>query len=179
MGKIPRGSAPGTHIVILHNIRSVYNVGSIFRTAEAAGISKIYLTGYTPTPVDRFDRARKDIQKTALGAEKTIPWEHVSRINSFVKRLREEQFYIIGVEQSKQSVDYKTVQSKQKTALMFGNEVRGLSSIVLKKCDVIVEIPMKGKVVRQAHHPRYTGRGKESLNVAVAAGIVLFRILNI
>jgi len=155
----------GNFIVILHNIRSAYNVGSIFRTVEAASISKIYLTGYTPTPVDRFGRARKDIQKTALGAEKIVSWEHVPQINSLVKRLRQERFYIIGVEQSKQSVDYKTVQPKQKTALIFGNEVRGLSSTVLKKCDRIVEISMKGK--------------KESLNVSVAVGVALFRILDI
>ena len=153
----------GNFVVILHNIRSAYNVGSILRTAEAAGVLKVYLTGYTPTPIDKFGRARKDVQKTALGAEKIIPWEYISHINSLVKRLRKEQFYIIGVEQSKQSVDYKTVQSKQKTAFIFGNEVRGLSSVVLKKCDVVVEIPMKGK--------------KESLNVSVAAGIMIFSAL--
>lgn len=150
----------GNFVVILHNIRSAYNVGSIFRTAEAAGASKVYLTGYTPTPIDKFGRARKDIQKTALGAEKIIPWEHISQINFLIKRLREEGLRVIGVEQSKQSVDYKSIQSKQKTALIFGNEVRGLSSAVLKKCDVVIEIPMIGK--------------KESLNVSVAAGIVIF-----
>jgi len=155
-----------THsVLILHNIRSAYNVGSIFRTADAVGISKIYLTGYTPTPTDRFGRTRKDIQKTALSSEKTMPWEHVLQINTLIKRLRKEDFYIIGVEQSKQSVDYKTVHPKQKTALIFGNEVRGLSSAVLKKCDIVAEVPMKGE--------------KESLNVAVATGVVLFRVLDV
>ncbi len=151
--------------LVLHNIRSAHNVGSVFRTADAVGVSKIYLAGYTPTPVDRFGRARKDIQKTALGSEKTMSWEHVPQVSILIKRLRKEDFYIICVEQSKQSVDYKIVRPKQKTALIFGNEVRGLSSVVLKKCDIIAEIPMKGK--------------KESLNVAVAAGIVLFRILDV
>jgi len=148
--------------VALHNIRSAYNVGSIFRTAEAAGVSKIYLIGHTPTPTDRFGRARKDIQKTALGAEKTVPWKHVSRFGTFINHLRREKFYIIGVEQSEQSVDYKSVHPKQKTALVFGNEVRGLPPSILKQCDIVAEIPMKGK--------------KESLNVSVAVGIVLFHV---
>ncbi|MBI2047648.1 MAG: TrmH family RNA methyltransferase [Parcubacteria group bacterium] len=151
--------------LILHNIRSMYNVGSIFRTAEAAGISKIYLVGITPTPIDRFGRARKEIQKTALGAEKNVKWEHVSRVNQLLTRLRKERFYIVGIEQTARSIDYRVVRPKRKTAFIFGNEVTGLPALVLKQCDVVAEIPMKGK--------------KESLNVSVATGIILFGILNV
>ncbi len=166
-------------VLVLNNIRSTHNVGSIFRTAEAAGVSKIYLTGYTPTPRDRFGRAQKEIKKTALGAEDIVPWECVLKISNVFKKLKKERFYIVGVEQSQQSVDYKTIRPKQKMAFVLGNEVRGLSSVVLKQCDIVAEIPMRGEMVRQAHHPRHTGRGKESLNVSVAVGIALFRILNI
>jgi 23S rRNA (guanosine2251-2'-O)-methyltransferase len=76
----------------LHNIRSVYNVGAIFRTADAAGVSKIYLCGYTPAPIDRFGRARKDIAKAALGAEKTVAWESVEKIGDLISKLKKEKF---------------------------------------------------------------------------------------
>ncbi len=148
-------------ILILHNIRSIHNVGSIFRTAEAAGVLKIYLTGYTATPQDRFGRARKEIKKTALGAENIVLWEHILRIGDVFKKLKKEGFLIIGVEQSKHSINYKKIRQKQKMAFVFGNEVRGLPLAILKQCDAIAEIPMKGK--------------KESLNVSIAAGIILFR----
>ena len=165
-------------VLILHNIRSTYNVGSIFRTAEAALVSKIYLTGFTPAPTDRFGRARKDIHKTALGAEKMIPWEHTPRIDTLLARLKKEKYYVVGVEQSEQSVNYRILKTKQKTVLIFGNEVRGLSPIVLKQCDTVAEIPIHGKMVRHAHHPRRLRRGKESLNVSVSAGIILFHFLS-
>lgn len=152
-------------IVIIHNIRSTYNVGSMFRTADTAGVSKIYLTGYTPSPVDRFGRYRRDIAKTALGAEKSVQWEHYKEIGKAIKNIKKEGFYIIALEQVSQAIDYKKIKPKQKTALVVGNEVRGLSRVVLDKCDVVVEIPMHGQ--------------KESLNVSVALGIALFRILNI
>ncbi len=151
-------------VVILHNIRSVYNVGSVFRTADAVGVSKIYLTGYTPTPLDRFGRERKDVAKSALGAQKSMEWEYVKSISSVVKKLKKGQFEIVAVEQSPQSVDYKKLKSKQKVAFVFGNEVRGVSKSLLEKCDKIIEIPMRGE--------------KESLNVSVSAGVVLFRALD-
>lgn len=151
--------------LILHNIRSAHNVGSIFRTAEAAGVFRVYLTGYTPAPVDRFGRERKDVAKSALGAEKMLPWESIKNLNSLIKKLRKGKFTIVAVEQSEKSSDYKKVKIKGKTAIIFGNEVTGLSQAVLKKCDTVAEIPMKGK--------------KESLNVAVAAGVFLFRTLNV
>lgn len=152
-------------VVVLHNIRSVYNAGAIFRTADAAGISKIYLTGYTSTPLDRFGRERKDFAKSALGAQKSVPWEYVKSSSVLIKILKKDDFEVVAVEQSKDSIDYKRFKPKQKTVFLFGNEVRGISSQFLKKCDKIIEIPMRGK--------------KESLNVSVSAGIVLFRVLGV
>lgn len=149
--------------LILHNIRSAHNVGAIFRTADAVGVSKIYLTGYTPSPVDHFGRARKDIAKASLGAEKTVSWEQVSRIGVLLTALKKEGMLCIAVEQDKKSVDYKTVRPSSRTAFIFGNEVSGLPRTVLNMADVIAEIPMRGE--------------KESLNVSVAAGVALFRIL--
>jgi tRNA G18 (ribose-2'-O)-methylase SpoU len=151
--------------LILHNIRSNHNVGSIFRTADAVGVSKIYLDGYTPAPIDRFGREVGEISKTALGAEKNIEWEKTDNIFDLIKKLKKEKFLIIGVEQSKKSVDYKKVEIKKKVAFIFGNEVDGLSNEILNECDIVAEIPMKGK--------------KESLNVSVSAGVVLFRVLNV
>lgn len=146
--------------VFLHNIRSAHNVGSIFRTADAAGVSKIYLSGYTPVPTDRFGRAQKEIAKTALGAEKYIPWEYAKKPHVLLKNLRTAGFQIVGVEQDKKSRDYRTLRTTKSTLFVFGNEVRGLSKALRDECDVLIEIPMHGT--------------KESLNVAVAAGIVLF-----
>ena|SRR3989344_6991827 len=150
--------------LILHNIRSVYNVGSIFRTADAVGISKVYLTGYTPTPLDRFGRKRKDFHKTALGAEDSVPWEQVLSPQALLKRLRGEGFFLAALEQSPRAVRYKKFTPKFPLAVVFGNEVRGVSPQLLALCDAIVEIPMRGK--------------KESLNVAVAAGVLLFHLLD-
>ncbi|MEI6480482.1 MAG: TrmH family RNA methyltransferase [bacterium] len=152
-------------VLILNDIRSVYNVGSIFRTADAAGISKIYLVGTTPTPLDRFNRIRKDVAKTALGAEKSVEWEYVKTIYPLLKKIKKEDFYIVAVEQSENSVDYKKVELSERVAIMVGNEVDGISSKVLSQCDCVAEIGMNGK--------------KESLNVSVATGIAIFRMLNI
>lgn len=154
-------------IVILPDIRSSLNVGSIFRTADACGVDKIYLVGYTPAPVDHFGRADKQIAKTALGAEKSIVWEKVKNVSNLLTKLKKDGFYIIAIEQAKNSVDYKKVKikDKNKTAFIFGNEVAGLPKSILSKCDVIAEIPMRGD--------------KESLNVSVSAGIALFRVLDI
>ena len=150
------------NILILHNIRSVENVGAIFRTADAAGINKIYLTGYTPAPLDRFGRKRGDFAKSALGAEEFVSWEQKKSISALLARLKKDKFFIIGLEQDKRSVDYKKVKIKNKNAFLVGEEVAGISKENLKKCDIIAEIPMHGK--------------KESLNVSVALGIALFRI---
>lgn len=152
-------------VIILPEIRSALNVGSIFRTADACGVGKIYLVGYTPAPRDSFGRVNKEIAKTALGAEQNIPWEKAGNISKLITRLKKDGFYIIAVEQSPNSVDYKQIKPKEKTAFIFGNEVSGLAKSILVKCDVIAEIPMRGE--------------KESLNVAVSVGIALYRILGI
>lgn len=146
--------------VLLHNVRSTHNVGSIFRTADAAGVSKVFLSGYTPTPFDRFGRPQKDIEKTALGAQGFIPWEQHASPSGLLKSLKKDGWTIIGVEQDKHSFDYRTFELKDKTLFIFGNEVRGLSQALRSACDALLEIPMHGK--------------KESLNVSVTAGIVLF-----
>ena len=151
--------------LILHNIRSNHNVGSIFRTGDALGVTKIFLTGYTPTPLDKFGREVKEISKTALGAEKNIPWEKNKNVRKVIENLKKEGFQIIAIEQAKNSVDYKKIKIKGKTAFILGNEVTGILKEILSLCDVIAEIPMKGE--------------KESLNVSVSAGVALFRILNI
>ena len=153
------------HSILLHNIRSTHNVGSIFRTADAAGISKIYLSGYTPRPIDRFGRPVKELSKTALGGELSVQWESVEDPYILIKSLKKDSVHIIGLEQAKNSVDYKTVSIKSETLFIVGNEVEGMEQKMLTLCDVIAEIPMNGK--------------KESLNVGVSLGIALFRILNI
>ena len=153
------------NILILHNIRSAQNVGAIFRTADAAGISKIYLMGYTPAPFDRFGRKRKDIAKSALGAEEIVQWESKKSLLAFLRRLKQDKYLIIAIEQDEKSIDYKKVKLKEKNAFIIGTEVSGIPKNILKRCDVIAEIPMRGK--------------KESLNVSVATGVALFRMLNI
>ena len=153
-------------IAILHNIRSLFNVGSIFRTADAAGIEKLYLCGITPTPLDRFGKIRPQLAKVALGAERSVKWEKFNAIGNLIEKLKKDGYKILAIEQNERSIPYyklKIKDSKTKVALIFGNEVRGLSDSILKKCDKILEIPMRGK--------------KESLNVAVAFGIVVFGIL--
>ncbi len=157
--------APSSHSILLHNIRSAENVGAIFRTADAAGISKIYLSGYTPLPIDRFGRPRKDIAKAALGAEQTILWEVVPDIVAHIEVLKKEGATIVAIEQSSRAVDYKTISPQPKMVFLLGNEVEGIAPEILLQADVIAEIPMHGK--------------KESLNVSVACGIALFRILGL
>lgn len=148
--------------LVLHNIRSVFNVGSIFRTADAFGVKKIYLAGYTPDPA----------QKTALGAEKYVEFERVKNNQKLLKKLKEEKFFVVSLEQSKNSVSLnhflnkaqKASRKKYKsTVIILGNEVRGIPKSILKNSDAVVEIPMRGK--------------KESLNVSIAAGIALYAII--
>lgn len=153
------------NIVILHNIRSVENVGAMFRTSDAVGISKIYLSGYTPAPLDRFGRKRKDMAKSALGAEDFVAWEQKKNLSALISKLKKEGYLIIAIEQDSRSVDYRKIKIKNKNVFIVGPEVEGIAKNILKKCDVIAEIPMHGK--------------KESLNVSVALGVMLFRICNL
>lgn len=150
--------------LILHNIRSEQNVGSLFRTADAAGISKVFITGYTPAPLDKFNRPAKQIAKTALGAEKSVEWKKTD-FNECIKKLKKEKVFIVGIEQTKNSVNYREVKHKFPIAFVLGNEVLGLDTKAVSVCDVIAEISMKGK--------------KESLNVSVAGGVAMFQILGV
>lgn len=149
-------------IIILDNIRSAHNVGSIFRTADGAGVEKIYLLGYTPTPVDRFGRSQPEIAKTSLGASEVIPFEHIENndTKNLVERLKQEGFKIVAVEQTPNSVSLYDFTVPPKVCYILGNEIDGVSEGLLSLADTAVEIPMEGQ--------------KESLNVSVTAGIVLF-----
>ena len=151
--------------LLLDDIRSVHNVGSIFRTAETVGISKIYCAGTTPTPLDRFNRKRSDFAKVALGAEDLVSWEHLDQPAALrlVRTLKKQGFKIIALEQDPSSIDYNKIKAKDKMLIILGNEVGGVSKSLLKLSDAIAEIPLKGK--------------KESLNVSVAAGVFLFCLL--
>jgi tRNA G18 (ribose-2'-O)-methylase SpoU len=148
--------------VLLHDIRSAHNVGSIFRTGDAAGVTRIYCSGFTARPVDRFKRAVKEIAKTALGAEMSVPWEDVPDPLALIARLKGEGFAVVGIEQDERATDYKAYRLPERTLLLVGSEVEGLSVGLRNACDVLLEIPMGGT--------------KESLNVSVAFGIALFRI---
>lgn len=153
-------------IVILHNIRSAYNVGSIFRTADAVGAKKVYLCGITPSPLDRFGAFRREFSKVSLGAEQYLPWEKCNDISRLIAKLKKDGYRIFAVEQSKRATPlYRIKLSKkelERTALILGEEVRGIHDALLKKADNIIEIPMFGK--------------KESLNVSVAFGIAAFAL---
>jgi len=141
-------------VVVCHNIRSAFNIGSIFRTADGTGVAKIYLTGYSPAP------PHSGISKTALGAEKSVAWEKFAKLDTAVKKLKREKYKIVALEQDEKSVPLGKFKLGENTALILGNEVRGLNSTTLKKCSAIIEIPMRGK--------------KESLNVSVAFGIAAY-----
>jgi 23S rRNA (guanosine2251-2'-O)-methyltransferase len=152
-------------IVIIHNLRSAYNVGSIFRTADGIGVEKIYLTGYTPAPNSRgpySTASDRMIVKTALGAEKNVPFEKKKSIGLVMKKLHSEGFKIIALEQTVDSLDYTKFNPVFPLALIVGNEPKGLDRKITKLCDTTIEIPMRGK--------------KESLNVAVAFGIAGYEI---
>jgi 23S rRNA (guanosine2251-2'-O)-methyltransferase len=152
-------------IVVLDSIRSAHNVGSILRTADAVGVSKVYLCGLTPAPLDRFGRVNQRVTKVSLGAEHSVTWESVPEILALLTQLKTQGFNLIALEQHPKSIrllSFKppTSAALEKTVLILGPEVTGLSPALLKLCDQIVEIPMRGK--------------KESLNVAVSFGIVAY-----
>lgn len=135
-------------------------MGAIFRTCDGAGVSKVYLTGFTPSPVDRFGRQVGEIHKTALGAEEFIPWEVVSDIIALIKKLKAQGVTIVAVEQAANSIKLPDFVLPESVAYILGSETEGLSPEVLAAVDQILEIPMLGQ--------------KESLNVSVTAGIVLY-----
>lgn len=150
--------------VLLHNIRSIYNVGSIFRTADAVGIKKIYLTGYTPTPTDALGNQKEAFTKTSLGAERSVEWEYMQNISGLLGRLKKQGMRIAAIEQSPRAIPLEQTQFTKKdlarVVLMLGNEVKGISTQLLARADSVIEIPMQGK--------------KESLNISVAFGIAAY-----
>ncbi|HET8837725.1 MAG TPA: RNA methyltransferase [Flavobacteriaceae bacterium] len=147
-------------IIILDNIRSLHNVGSVFRTADAFLIEKIYLCGITACP------PHKDIRKTALGATETVEWEYVENTLNLVEKLQQEQVKILSVEQTENAVMLNEFSPEKNTkyALIFGNEVKGVSQEVVSKSDIVLEIPQFGS--------------KHSLNVSVSVGIVVWGIFS-
>lgn len=160
-----------THItLILENIRSMYNVGAIFRSADVFGVSKIILTGITPYPIIKNDprlphvqqKVQAAVAKTALGTEKTVAFEHTESVDSAVTKCQKAGRSIYALEQAKGSASIRTFKPRHSYALILGNEVSGLDSQILSRCDAVLEIPQLGS--------------KESLNVSVAAGIALFAL---
>ena len=147
--------------VVLDNIRSLYNVGSIFRTADGLGVKKIYLAGFTPAPIDQ--RQKMKIHKTALGAEEFVGWEKSGQTSRLLDKLKKQGFYLLALELDKKALDISKFKLKpriKKIALVLGHETRGLSKAIIEKCDQTIQIPMVGE--------------KESLNVSVAFGIAAF-----
>jgi len=147
--------------VILYNVRSRHNVGAIFRTGEGAGVSKIWLVGYTPAPVDRFGREVAEIKKTSLGASDLVPWQSADDIFLLLEKLKEAGITVVAIEQSPEAVSLFEYTEPGNVAYIFGNEITGVLPEILQKCDAVVDIPMAGR--------------KESLNVATTVGIVLFQ----
>lgn len=147
--------------VIAHNIRSLYNVGSIFRTADGFGVSKIYLTGYTGTPENPLHKIR--MQKSALGAEAWVPWEYSKSPQAVIRILKKKKFNIVGLENNVgKPINIADFKPKFPLALILGEETLGINKSLIKLCGRLVEIPMLGK--------------KESLNVSVAFGVVAHHI---
>ena len=154
-------------IVILYNIRSTYNVGAIFRTCDGLGVDEVIITGYTPffdkgLPHEQ-DKLRKQIHKTALGAEDLIKWHRVNDVKDAISECRQNGYQIVALEQGKGSLNLAESRSyDQDIALILGEEVHGIPPEILVDCDQLLEIPMCGK--------------KESFNVSVAGSIALWEI---
>ena len=146
--------------LIIENVRSAYNVGAMFRTADGAGVAKIFLVGYTPTPIDRFGRVQSEISKTSLGASETIAWESIDTSVAVIAELQAEGFTVVAIEQSPVSISLKDFVAPEQVAYIVGSEVTGVETKTLDAVDQVVEIPMLG--------------AKESLNVSVAAGVVMY-----
>lgn len=142
--------------VVLDNVRSALNVGSIIRICDAFGIDKLFLCGITPTPKE------KKVLKTSLGAEKSVRWEHKTDILLLIRELKDKDFQMVALEQTERSIDISKSKSKKSIVLILGNEVSGISEEALNESDIHVHIPMLGK--------------KESLNVSVAFGIATYSI---
>lgn len=147
-------------VVVLDNIRSLNNIGSVFRTSDAFLIQKIYLCGITAQP------PHKEIHKTALGATDSVDWEYVEDITELLPRLKKEGFTLASIEQAVDSVFLNefSIPKGRSLAVIFGNEVKGVQQKVVSSCDVCIEIPQFGT--------------KHSLNIAVSCGVVLWDLFN-
>lgn len=162
--------ASPTISVIAHNIRSTHNIGSIFRTCDGFGVEHLYLSGYSPYPAIDNDtrlphiaeKMTNDIAKTALGAEKTVSFTHSAHIEVTIDAFKAHGYKIVGLEQDDSSVQLPGFNPPEKVLLLLGEEVEGLTPELRKRCDYLVEIPMKGQ--------------KESFNVSVATGIALYQL---
>lgn len=143
--------------VLLHNIRSMHNVGSIFRTADGAGVKKIFLTGYTPCP------PRPEIHKTALGAEEIVEWEYHSDPIALIKQLKKNGVKILSLEKNQQSQNIQKYAFASEACMILGNEIEGVSEAFISLSDAVLHIPMRGK--------------KESLNVSVAFGVAIYSLV--
>ena len=157
--------------LVLHNIRSTYNVGSIIRTAEGFGVNEIYATGYTPynisdtklhVPPHVLIKMKQAIKKTALGADDTLGIKHFSDIDRLISRYTRENYDIIGLEQTNKSIKINEYKSEKNLLLILGEEVKGIPEEVAARCNTFLEIPMLGQ--------------KESFNVATATGIALYEL---
>ncbi len=146
-------------IAVLENIRSAYNVGSVFRTADAFLLEGIYITGYTCIP------PHKEIKKTALGAEDTVSWQHFANATAAIEKLKIDGYTVFAIEQAQDSIALQHVHftAIEKVAVVFGNEVSGVEQATIALCDGVIEIPQLGM--------------KHSLNIATAAGVVLWEIV--
>jgi 23S rRNA (guanosine2251-2'-O)-methyltransferase len=155
-------------VLIIHNVRSSYNVGSLLRTAEGLGVERIILSGFTPYPYRQPDnrlphiakKTHNQIHKTALGAEEFLNWRRTDTVFTEIKNLKKTGFVVIALEQTKYSISLSTYKPPRKIALIVGNEIEGLDHKLLKLAEVSLEIPMEGY--------------KESFNVSIAAAIALF-----
>lgn len=146
-------------IAIFENVRSAYNVGSLFRTADAFLLEAVYLTGYTAVP------PHKEIKKTALGAEESVDWKHFDNAVTAINELRAKGYKIFAAEQVTESISLENLKLEptEKVAVIFGNEVSGVEESTIANCDGCIEIPQFGT--------------KHSLNIATAAGVVLWEII--
>jgi tRNA G18 (ribose-2'-O)-methylase SpoU len=146
-------------IAVLENIRSAYNVGSVFRTADAFLLEAIYITGYTCTP------PHKEIKKTALGAEDTVAWKKFTNAKEAIEQLRSEGYKVYAIEQATKSIPLQKIKKEigNKIAVIFGNEVTGVEQETILLCDGCIEIPQIGM--------------KHSLNIASAAAVVLWELV--
>lgn len=151
-------------VILLDNIRSVLNVGSIFRTANGLGVSYMILTGITPTPLDKKGEKRKDFAKVALGSEESLSWGYREDVLPLIDEYKKKGFTVIALEQHENSIDYKKLNVEGDMLFVVGSEVDGVSPSILEKADIIVEIPMLGL--------------KESLNVTIAFGIAGYKLFD-